>query len=158
YNALRSTATAVTNGTDPTTHVPYTNYTGNYGFIKADAAITDVQPPTVNLDLNPTTINLGDSATLTWTASNADSCTASGDWSGNEPFSGNLKVTPTATGSLTYTLTCENNGGLNTALETQVLTVVSGGGGGGGGGGALDVVALLALGGLTGVQLRRRRR
>ena len=56
--------------------------------------------------------------------------------------------------SYSYTLTCLNTNGKTVA--TDVLTVVTSGGGGGGG--ALDLTALLALGGLAGLRLRRARR
>jgi len=63
-------------------------------------------PPTATLSVNPTTINLGQTATLTWSSSNTVSCTASGGWSGNENLTGTQTVTPTAAGTVTYTLTC----------------------------------------------------
>ena len=64
-------------------------------------------------------------------------------------------LTPSATGSPTYNLTCTNASGY--AEATQVLTANSGGGGGGGGGGALDLASLAALAALAGACRRRRR-
>jgi uncharacterized protein (TIGR03118 family) len=64
--------------------------------------------PTITLAVQPTTIVAGQSATVTWSTSNATSCTASGAWSGNEPTSGSMVVTPATAGTSTYTLTCVN--------------------------------------------------
>ena len=44
--------------------------------------------PVVNFSANPTTIAPGQSSTLSWTASNATSCSASGGWSGTRPTAG----------------------------------------------------------------------
>lgn len=131
------------------------DYLNGYGFIQADAAVEEVPTaPDVTLNLNPTTINVGQSATLNWTVTNATSCSASGAWSGNQGLSGNLSLKPSAAGSYSYVLTCVNANGKT--VDTDVLTVVTPSSGGGGGG-ALDLAALLALGGLAGARLRRAR-
>jgi hypothetical protein len=111
--------------------------------------------PVVTFNLSPTTINVGQSANLNWTVTDAASCTASGAWSGSQGLSGSLTVKPSAAGSYSYVLTCVNNNGQT--ADTNVLTVVTPSSGGGGGG-ALDLAALLALGGLAGARLRRRAR
>jgi hypothetical protein len=81
--------------------------------------------PTVSLSASPTTVNAGQSSTLTWNSSNADSCTASGAWSGSQPISGS-----TSTGALnqtsTYSLTCTGTGG---SANTSVTVIVSSTGG-----------------------------
>ena len=158
YTALRNTSTVLTNasgGGCPGGGL-CTNYTGGYGFIKADAALATLpQTPGVTISVSPTTITVGQSSTISWNATNATSCTASGSWSGNQNLSGSMSVSPAASGSDTYTLTCTNANG-NTAASA-VLTVnmaAGGGGGGGGGGGALDWTVLLGLGALA---LRRLR-
>lgn len=68
--------------------------------------------PAVDFHLSPQppVITLGQSATLTWTVTDADTCTASGSWAGNKPLNGTEVETPTATGQYTYTLTCTNKG------------------------------------------------
>ena len=86
--------------------------------------------PTITMSIAPTTITVGQSATLTWSTTNASSCTASGGWSGTEATGGTQKITPKASGSLTYTLTC---------------TAPSGGGYAGGGGGKSSMSASLAV-------------
>src|SRR5438477_8376441 len=62
--------------------------------------------PTASLTVAPTTIALGQSAKLTWTASAGTTCTASNGWTGAQQTSGSLDVTPTATGNVIYTLDC----------------------------------------------------
>lgn len=64
------------------------------------------QAPTVTFSVAPTTITLGQSATLTWSTISASSCAASGGWTGTEATSGTQSVTPTGAGNVTYTLSC----------------------------------------------------
>src|SRR6185369_8100904 len=53
--------------------------------------------PAVDFHLSPQppVITLGQSATLTWTVTDADTCTASGSWAGNKALSGTEVETPT---------------------------------------------------------------
>src|SRR5690348_4624290 len=45
--------------------------------------------PTVTISVSPTTITVGQSATLTWSSTNAVSCAASGTgWTGNQQLMG----------------------------------------------------------------------
>ncbi|MCE3284945.1 MAG: hypothetical protein K0R70_1201 [Steroidobacteraceae bacterium] len=62
--------------------------------------------PTVSLSASPTILTLFQSTTLTWTASAGTSCTATGGWAGTKAPTGSETVTPDATGSVTYTLSC----------------------------------------------------
>jgi uncharacterized protein (TIGR01370 family) len=78
--------------------------------------------PTVSFSANPSSITLGSSATLSWSSTNAASCTASGAWSGTIATSGTQTVTPTTGGSNTYTLFCQNSVGA-TASASSVITV-----------------------------------
>lgn len=77
------------------------------------------QLPSVTLDANPAVITAGEISTLNWTSTNADSCTASGGWSGSKALSGNAAVAPTV--NTTYTLTCENAAG--SASDSATVTV-----------------------------------
>src|SRR5262249_19287820 len=107
YDALRGSAVAMS-ASPP-------DFLSGYGFIDAEAPlgqITDPAAPTINTyDLNPTTINLGQSSTLTWAAQNVTGCVASDAWSGAKAPSGSQVFTPTTAGSFTYTLTCTNLAG-----------------------------------------------
>ena len=65
---------------------------------------------TVSLSASPTTTGVGQPATLTWSSTQATSCTASGDWSGALASSGSQAVVPSTVGNHTYSLTCGNPG------------------------------------------------
>ena len=79
---------------------------------------TTTPPPTVSLSANPTSINAGQSSTLTWSSTGATSCTASGGmFTGTKALSSSQSVSPTA--STTYTLTCTGSGG-STSKSTMV--------------------------------------
>lgn len=77
--------------------------------------------PTVTISASPATIALGSSSTLTWSSTDATSCTASGAWAGTKATSGSQSVTPAATGSGTYTLTCTGAGGSGTGAATVTV-------------------------------------
>jgi FG-GAP-like repeat len=83
---------------------------------------TTILPPTVNLSITPTTISVGQNATLTWSSTNSVSCTASGSWSGSQGISGTQNLSPTKAASLSYALACQNSAGITTAASAT-LTV-----------------------------------
>lgn len=116
-----------------------TNYaitcTGAGGSSSATTTIT-VNPisnpdpkPTVTLTGNPSTIDKGNSSTLSWSSTNATSCSAA--WTSATSTSGTASVTPSSTTE--YSISCTGAGG--SASATTTITVNTGGGGGGGGGG-----------------------
>lgn len=65
--------------------------------------------PTLDFTVTDASITQGESTTLEWDSTNADSCTASDGWSGAKTLDGSQQVTPNAT--TTYTLECEGAGG-----------------------------------------------
>ena len=67
-------------------------------------------PPAVTLTASQSSVPAGTAVTLTWSTNDAQSCTASGGWTGSRPTGGNEQVTPTGT-STTYTLSCSGTGG-----------------------------------------------
>ena len=75
--------------------------------------------PTLVLAATPSIIDAGQSSTVSWDASDATSCTASGDWSGSKAISGSEVVNPSATS--TYTLSCIGDGG--SASDSVTVTV-----------------------------------
>ena len=145
-DALRKSASAM-GATTP-------DFLSGYGFIQVDAALAKLPPAAPTISLSPTSITVGMSSTLTWSAVNVTGCTASGSWSGAQSTSGTQTVTPMAAGNLSYTLTCTN--AVGSANKSAILAVQPAPSGGGGGG--LDAAALLALAGLTCARLLRRRR
>ena len=113
-----------------------------------------VAPPTPTLTLSATSIAAGSTATLTWSSTDATSCTASGSWSGTLATSGSQTVTPTAVGTDTYDLTCSNSGG-NSSAAAATLTVTAAPSSGGGGG-AWTTPWLMLLAGIGVIAGRRR--
>jgi len=76
-------------------------------------------PPQVYLQATDTEIPRNAVTTLTWSAQNADSCTASGGWSGSKPTSGTQQVGP-LTGTTSFTLTCSRSGGASASQTVNV--------------------------------------
>ena len=83
------------------------------GCSKGNSAVT-LPPPspraTVSVAINPVAVMPGQSATLTWTSSNANACTASGAWSGTLGTSGSTTVMLQGSAAQSYTLTCSGDG------------------------------------------------
>lgn len=85
----------------------------------------DVGAPAIQLTLSASSITVGQSANLQWSAQNAFSCAASGDWTGpRDVLGGQSTGTITQPGTYTYSLSCSGPQGTQTA--TSVLTVVPG--------------------------------
>ncbi len=87
--------------------------------------------PTVTLSANPTSIQAGASSTLTWSSTNATSCTPFGAWAseGAKPTSGSELVSPSQTA--TYVLSCTGSGGsasatANVQVSQNTITFSSG--------------------------------
>ncbi len=80
-----------------------------------------VPQPTVTLNATPsTTVAYQGSITLTWSSTDATSCTASGAWFGAKATSGNQTLTNLTAGG-TYTLSCIGSGG--SAIQSTAVTV-----------------------------------
>ena len=60
----------------------------------------------VSLSSNKSSVVAGDMFTLTWSSSNASSCTASGSWSGSKSLSGSENITLDSYGDYTFSLNC----------------------------------------------------
>ena len=129
-----------------------------------------VTPPTtppagVQLTTSTTTVTVGTPVTLTWTTTNATTCSTGGGtsadgWIGNvSPGGGSQKVSEQSMGVFNYTVTCAGAGDSPLAGATVTVTVnaappvtVTASSGGGGGLGWLEIALLGAL-----VELGRRR-
>src|SRR5580765_8898054 len=101
------------NGVTTTTTITYTV-----------AAATN-PPPTVSLTANPTSVLSGAASTLSWSSTNATSCSASGGWSGTKATSGSQSTGPLSTSS-SYTLTCTGAGGSASASASVAVTTSAG--------------------------------
>jgi outer membrane protein assembly factor BamB len=89
-----STCTSTQSGSQVTVSVTYT--------VTLDA--------TVSLSASPTTVGAGLPTTLTWSSTHAQSCTASGEWSGALASSGSQAVTPATPGIHSYSISCGSPG------------------------------------------------
>lgn len=77
--------------------------------------------PTVTISANPTSVVSGSASTLTWSSTNATSCTASGGWTGTRSTSGTA-TTGNLTANTTFTLTCSGVGGSGNSSATVTIT------------------------------------
>ncbi len=82
------------------------NYSNETGLTTPNCPIAS---PVLTFSASPVSITSGQSSALTWSSTNATTCTASGAWSGSKAISGTQSVSPTATS--TYILTCTGSGG-----------------------------------------------
>jgi hypothetical protein len=90
------------------------------GSATASATITVIYPqPTVSISANPETIQIGGSSTITWSSTNAVSCTIE-PGIGTVDKNGSIIVSPTAT--TTYTITATGPGGITTDNVTVIVT------------------------------------
>ncbi len=80
-----------------------------------------VAAPTLTFTSSSTTVVEGDSAVLSWSAADADSCTAASAWNGAKPVSG-TESTGSLTTPQTYDLSCTGAGG--TVSKSVSITVV----------------------------------
>ena len=87
-----------------------------------NVSVAAAPAPTVNLTVSPSTLPFEGSTTLSWSSGNADSCAASGDWSGSRNTSGNSNRN-NLTSNKTYTLTCSGDGG--SASDTVSVVVAA---------------------------------
>ena len=72
--------------------------------------------PTVNLSADPVSVLLGSTSTLTWSSTNATSCSAS--WTSQTGSSGSEAVTISTVGNNSFSITCSGAGGSRSASVT----------------------------------------
>ena len=73
-------------------------------------------PPNINLSANPTSVLLDNTSTLTWSSSNASSCSA--DWTSQTSTSGSASVTISTAGDNSFSISCTGDGGSRSASVT----------------------------------------
>jgi hypothetical protein len=97
--------------------------TGAGGSASATVAVqVNALPPTLSFSSSEASVRSGDFATLTWTSSHTEKCSASGGWSGARPTSGSEVVGPLQQGT-TFSLTCSGEGG--SVLDMLTVNLVS---------------------------------
>ena len=108
------------------------NCTGSGGTATVTTLVTvddPVDPPTVSIWASSTNVDYNGSTTLNWTSSNTDSCTASGDWSGEKAVSGSQALS-TLIGDSIFVLTCAGvsgnaSGQVNISVAEPALPTLS---------------------------------
>jgi hypothetical protein len=80
---------------------------GNVGDSVLVRFLSNNPSPTVTFSVASTSVSYNGTSTLSWVSEGADTCTASGDWSGDQTLSGVQDIN-NLTISKSYTLTCTN--------------------------------------------------
>ncbi|MDA9957768.1 glycoside hydrolase family 16 protein [Gammaproteobacteria bacterium] len=70
-------------------------------------------------------VSINTSVTLSWTTSNTNSCSASGDWSGTKSLNGSEDITLDEAKTYSFTLTCSGASGTSNATSTIIVEVSS---------------------------------
>jgi hypothetical protein len=115
------TATLVTTGiqTITATDTVTSSITGT----SASITVTVAAAPTATLSASQTSIALGGSSILTWSSTNANTCTGTNFSTGpGDPTSGTATVSPTST--TMYSVSCMGTGGMGTAAVTVAVTEI----------------------------------
>lgn len=155
--------TLAASGTMPVTEATAGKYTYIIGCTQgsqiadAQAVVTDTVP-TVSLSANPANLSFGQPTTLTWTSSNATSCTASsngaGDgWTGTKATNGTASISESTVGLITYTLTC-SSGPQSAKASAQAFNNAKPSSGGG----EMSLLSLIGLFGVLAFRTTRRSR
>ncbi len=79
--------------------------------------------PTAQISSSVSSVEINNEFSLTWSSTNATSCSASGDWSNTIGTSGSVAITETSPGTKTYNISC--SGGGNTATDSVSVEVTS---------------------------------
>ena len=76
--------------------------------------------PVISFSATPTSAPISSSVTLSWSSSNASSCSASGSWQGSKGVSGSENIIISNIGNNDFSLSCSGSGG----TSSKSLTVV----------------------------------
>jgi hypothetical protein len=82
---------------------------------------TPTPPPTVSFSVADSQVISGATTTLSWSSTDADSCSGSGGWSGTKPTSGSAS-TAAIQANTTFSLSCSSSAG--TAIQMVSVSVL----------------------------------
>ena len=88
----------------------------------ANTSKTGAALPTASLGAAPATVASGSASTLSWSSTDATSCTASGSWSGTKATSGTQSTGALAVPS-SYSMTCTGTSGTSGAASVLVKVI-----------------------------------
>ena len=80
---------------------------------------------TVSLSASADEVEVSSPITLTWSSTNAQTCSATGDWSGSKAVSGNEVVTINKEGGNTFALNCSANNASSGSTSVEVTGVLN---------------------------------
>ncbi|WP_306591895.1 RHS repeat-associated core domain-containing protein [Geothrix sp. 21YS21S-4] len=107
-------------GTSTTYTLTATNNLDPSKSVTASAAVTVIQKPVISFSASPTSVNVGNSTTLSWSVTNSPTSVVIDNGIGNVGASGSLGVTPLS--NTTYTITASNLGGTTSAQVSISVT------------------------------------
>jgi hypothetical protein len=126
WSGTKATSGSQSTGAISSTRTYSLSCSGPGGSVSRSATVTvsTTSPaPSITLTASPNSVPSGGTSTLTWTSSEATSCTASGAWSGSRPTSGSASTATLTAPDNTFTLTCTGAGG--SASKSATVTVTS---------------------------------
>ena len=87
-----------------------------------------VPSASITLNISSTEIYLNEQVTVSWSVTNASSCSASGSWDGSKSFSGSEDFSFDQPGNKSFTLTCQNSEGTSSSktVSANVLDNLNG--------------------------------
>lgn len=125
WSGPRGTSGSASTGTLSSTTTFGLSCTGIAGTVSRSVTVTVLPPatpaPTITLSASPSTVVSSGTTTLAWSAKDADSCVASGGWSGPVGLNGTAQSAP-ITSETTFTLTCVGAGGTRSASAIVNVT------------------------------------
>jgi hypothetical protein len=84
--------------------------------------------PTVTLSTTIESVEVNSEFTLTWSTTNADTCSASGNWSGDKATFGSETISESEIGNKTYILSCSGSGGEKSeSVEVEITSQTNSG-------------------------------
>jgi hypothetical protein len=98
---------------------------GGGGGGSSDPVTDPVASITVSLSASINEAEVGSLITLTWSSTNAQTCSATGDWSGSKAVSGNEEVNINKEGSNTFTLNCSASNATSSSASVMVNGVIT---------------------------------
>lgn len=101
--------------------------TGSGGTATASTTVkVSIPPPTVTLNAAPSKVIYGDSSTLSWSVTNATSCSAFDGWSGSKNSTGGSEIVEGLMADTSYRLVCSGLGGTAQAQTAVVVETGTG--------------------------------
>jgi hypothetical protein len=94
------------------------------GSSSSTTGITPVTPaPTVSITLSTSKASVSETVKISWTSTNATSCTGADGFSGTQPSTGSIDFKPTTGGQFKYTLSCTGAGGTGSNTQTLIVPI-----------------------------------